>query len=79
MERLGADACDTERGDVRGERAGVGAGVGVRRAELGQVPVAERVLRRALGVRRGERAVVEEHGPCPDGEPAPIRGRDDLR
>ena len=79
MERLRADACDTERRDVGGERACVGAGVGVRRAELGHVPVAERVLGRALGVRRGERAVVEEHRPRPDREPAPLGGGDRLR
>ena len=78
MERLRADARDTERRDVGGERARVGAGVGIRRAELGHVPVAERVLGRALGVRRGERAVVEEHRPRPDREPAPVGGRDRL-
>ena len=76
VQRLRADAGDAECRDVGRERAGVGASVWMRRAELGHVPVAERVLGRALGVRGGERAVVEEHRPGSDGQPAPIRGRD---
>ena len=79
VQRLGADAGDAECRDVGRERAGVGAGVWMRRAELGHVPVAERVLGCALGVRGGERAVVEEHRPRSDGQPAPIRGGDRLR
>ena len=78
VQRLRADAGDTERRDVGGERARVGAGIRIRGTELGHVPVAEGVLGRALGVRRGERAVVEEHRPRPDGEPAPVGGGDRL-
>ena len=76
VERLRGDPGDSERGDVGGEGAGVGAGVGIRRTQLGDVAVAERVLGRALGMCRCERAVVEEHRPCSDREPAPV-GRGD--
>ena len=57
----------------------VGAGVRVRRTELGDVAVAEGVLGSALGVRGGQGAVVQEHSPGPDGEPALAGGSDDLR
>ena len=73
-----ADAGDTERRDVGGERPRVLAGIGVGGAELGHVAVAERVLGGALGVGRGERAVVEEDRPRAHGEPALARGGDDL-
>ena len=78
VQRLRADARDTERRDVGGERTRVGAGIRIRRTELGHVAVAERVLGGALGMRRGERAVVEEHRPRSDGQPAPVGGGDDL-
>ena len=78
VECLRADAGDAERRDVGGERAGVGAGIRVRGTELGHVAVAERVLGGALGVRRGERAVVEEDRPRSHGQPAPVGGGDDL-
>ena len=74
VERLGADACNAERRYVGGERACVGAGIGIRRTELGHVAVAECVLRGALGVRRGERAVVEEDRPRAYGQAAPVSG-----
>ena len=73
---LRADAGHAELRDVGGERACVFAGIRIGGAELGHVAVAEGVLGRALGMRGGEGAVVEEHGPGADGQPAPAGGRD---
>jgi hypothetical protein len=64
VERFRCDRVDAETSDLGGEHTRVGANVRVRRAEVGDVGVAERVFRRAIRKRVGERSVVEEHGPC---------------
>src|SRR5215211_5792715 len=63
VERLREDGRDLVAGDVRGERAGVRAHVGVRGAQIGQVAIPESVLRGALGVREAQPVVVQEYGP----------------
>ncbi len=67
VQRLGEDRLDLVARDVGYEGPDVRADIGARRAEVGGVAIAERVLGRAVGVL--VRAVeVEEHRPSVDGE-----------
>ena len=75
VQRFRADRRDAEPGDVRGERDRERAHVRMRRAEIGHVAVAERVLGRAVGMSSGEGTVVQEDRPRSDGETASHRGR----
>src|SRR3990170_8939401 len=64
VKRLREDRRDLIARDVRRERARVGSHFGIGRAQIGEVPVPERVLCGALGMREAEPVVVQEDRPC---------------
>src|SRR5215210_4105048 len=63
VERLREDGRYSVAGDVRGERTHVQSHLGVRGAKVGQVAIPESVLRGALGARKAQPVVVQEHSP----------------
>ncbi len=71
VQRLGADGVDAVAGVLGDQRGGVLADVGVGRAELGEVPVAEGVGGGAVGVLEAEPVVVQEDRPGVQLQPAP--------
>src|SRR5437764_7824150 len=78
VERLRDDARYPLPRNFGPEHAGVGANVRVRGAKLGEVGVAEGVLRRAVRMALGERAVVEEHRPGMHAQAPRRRAGDEL-
>ena len=78
VERLCDDRRHAQPRNFGPEHTGVCTNVRVRRAKLGDVRVAEGVLRRAVRMTLGERAVVEEHRPGMHAQAPRRRAGDEL-
>src|SRR3712207_9520359 len=66
VERLREDRGDLVAPDVRRQRARVSPHLGVGGAQIGKVPVPERVLCGAFGIYKAEPVVVQKYSPCVD-------------